>query len=86
MSDDMNTNLRRAQAAIEAGSPDFGMNDPQTDLVDVLTNLLHWADDRSVDFAHALVLAEGHHENELTTNDEQSIPSGFYSSDGSEIA
>lgn len=39
--------LRRAgygQAAVLAGTPDFGLNDDETDCVDALANLLHYAD------------------------------------------
>ena len=55
------TNTERAQAGREA-MRQFDGNDPQTDLIDLLTNLRHMADEDNLNFQRA-VGASHHHFN-----------------------
>jgi hypothetical protein len=59
-------NERRAECggnAVQAGTPDFEYNDPQTNLVDALTNIMHHAA-AECDFDQALRSARMHFEAE----------------------
>lgn len=58
------TNINRAAfgaRAVETGTPDFGQNDPQTDLVDALVNVMHHCTRDGLDFAAACGSAERHY-------------------------
>lgn len=57
--------------AVRAGSPDYAENDHETNLVDALANILHWADCYNVEVDDALRIARMHHETERAEEDEE---------------
>ncbi len=64
----MMSNNKRAeygQAAIAFGTPDGRENDAQTNLIDVLANLRHWADAVGAGFDAALAISAEHHRAEV---------------------
>jgi hypothetical protein len=52
-------------AAVRAGTPDYGSNDPQTDLMDALANVMHYASAAGLDFDGAVDRAREHFEHEV---------------------
>lgn len=51
-------------AAVEAGTPDFGQNDGNTDAVDAIANILHHIEEAGGEVEVALGVALGHYWNE----------------------
>lgn len=61
----MTPNDRRAKSAHKALAEYRQENDNQEALIDLLTDLKHWADKRQVDFDHALDVARMHYHHEV---------------------
>lgn len=52
------------EAACQAGAPDYGVNDAETDITDTIANLLHYARKMDVDIDTVLCRAQMHFEAE----------------------
>lgn len=57
----------RGGDAVRAGSPDYGQNEPQTDVVDALANIRHHCEAHGLDFDAAAASAARHVEAERGT-------------------
>ena len=64
----LRTNRSRAERAATAISQ-YGNDSPDSNLIDLLTDAMHWCDQSGIDFHIALCQAARHYINEL--NDEQ---------------
>lgn len=53
--------VRAAHRAIRSHSPKWRQEGAHVTLIDVLADLMHWADSRGESFAAALRTAEGHY-------------------------
>ena len=62
MPEQINDNDIRAERA-EAALAEYGSDDEA--LRDILSDLMHWADRKGVDFSEELAFAEGHYEAEV---------------------
>lgn len=64
----MPSNAERVMVADRAvnamGEPWIDEDDPQANLIDLLVDLMHWADRRNVDFGDALCVAAAHYGSE----------------------
>ena len=56
----------RAALALAAHSAAAGETEAESQLSDLLTDLIHWTDRQSIDFAKVLKQAQGHYEYEQT--------------------
>lgn len=59
----------RGWAAVLVGTPDYGQNDTETDCIDALTNVLHYAALSGCDVERVLRLAQGHFDAEQHDDD-----------------
>jgi len=54
------------QMAVAAGTPDYSENDEETNVVDALANVFHYAASKGFDVAHLVDRAFDHFETELS--------------------
>jgi hypothetical protein len=59
------TNARRAEWGANAVATNPDHNEPETDLSDVLANLMHYADAHGIEWESALITAATHHACEI---------------------